>query len=445
MWDATASANISAVDSAVAYDPATAAAYYGTEWGAYPYDAANQYDATTDYGEAPPGVDYQPAEVNSGHAALQNEWGGLAQASAESGITEAIAEAGQGSAPSAAAQGTESDATPVDTSVASGLEQPGNFAQYPGSTTGYDYSAYAAGQYFDPNAAYNGTNGYQYGHGHHAYGHADYYTAAYAAAAAAPKEIRNPFEDLAKPKDEKTEQPNVWPQRRGGPARKKIIMGLPKKIESGHKTKPAAETASADSLDPSKPTTATVSSDSLAVHELIDSITGENSQGGVQPESVVPSVVHEKENMKEHGTNVIAKEVVVPSISPPMKLQSFSAPTQKVRITQVEESDDDSPLSDSEQPKRSTAKGAQQRADIAMNAARSLTMTSSEISSRSAAAEALAAAKNAAANIMQREGYDRRAPLKVNVAVALPLPLPIKISVASAIPKTIAKPIANAA
>ncbi|KAJ3140240.1 hypothetical protein HDU90_008467 [Geranomyces variabilis] len=429
MWNTITSQDGTAVDSAAGYDPVAAAAYYGSNWGAY------QYGATADYAEAPPGVDYQPAEVDKPNLSVESEWATHSQQFAETGATEATAVVQEVSTVRAAEPETQSGAA-IETTATNSLEsQHGSASQYPDATTGYDYSAYAAGHYFDPNAAYNGMDGYQYGHGHHAYGQPDYYSASYAAAAAAPKEIRNPFEDLAKPKEDKTEQAKVWPQRRG-PARKKIIMGLPKKIDVARKTKSAAETTSVDSLVSDEPSL-TKSADSPTVAEMANSITSENSQREAKLVQLVQIAAQEKENVEETDNNSTVKEPAGLPIPLPMKLQSFAAPVQKMRISHAAESEDDDALSDSEQPKLSNVKGFQQRGDTAINAVRSSTMTSSEISSRSAAAEALVAAKNAAANIMQREGFDRRASLTVHVTITLAFSTKISISVAASNSKEI--------
>ncbi|KAJ3180227.1 hypothetical protein HDU87_002104 [Geranomyces variabilis] len=425
MWSATTSQDATAVDSTAGYDPVAAAAYYRTDWGAY------QYGATADYSEAPPGVDYQPAEVENLNHSVQSDWVTPSQQYSESGTTEATAGVPEVSTVNAAEPETQSGVAAEATAPNSLESHQGSAAQYPDATTGYDYSAYAAGHYFDPNAAYNGMDGYQYGHGHHAYGQPNYYSAPYAAAAAAPKEIRNPFEDLAKPKEEKTEQAKPWPQRRGGPARKKIIMGLPKKTDVVRKTKSAAETTSVDSLISDEPSLSK-STDSSAVAEMVNSMTSERE---VKPVHLVQMAAQEKENVEESDNNSTTREPAVLSIPLPMKLQSFPAPVQKMRISQAAESEDDEPLSDSERRKSPNGKGLQQRGDTAINAVRASTMTSSEISSRSAAAEALAAAKNAAANIMQREGFDRRASLTVYFTITLAFS--IKISIAASIPKEV--------
>ncbi|KAJ3163826.1 hypothetical protein HDU88_006161 [Geranomyces variabilis] len=426
MWNTITSQDGTAVDSTAGYDPvAAAAAYYGSNWGAY------QYGATADYTEAPPGVDYQATEVDKPNVSLESEWATHSQQFAESGATEATTVVQEVSTVRAAEPETQSGAA-IETTATNSLEsQQGNASQYPDATTGYDYSAYAAGHYFDPNAAYNGMDGYQYGHGHHAYGQPDYYSASYAAAAAAPKEIRNPFEDLAKPKEDKTEQAKVWPQRRG-PARKRIIMGLPKKADIARKTKSAAETTSVDSL-----VSDIKSADSPTVAEMANPLTTENSQREAKLVQLVQMAAQEKENVEESDNKSTVKEPAGLPIPLPMKLPSFAAPVQKVRISQAAESEDDDALSDSEQPKLSNVKGFQQRGDTAINAVRSSTMTSSEISSRSAAAEALVAAKNAAANIMQREGFDRRAPLTVHVTITLAFSNKISISIAASNSKEI--------
>ncbi|KAI8916658.1 hypothetical protein DFJ77DRAFT_348532 [Powellomyces hirtus] len=241
MWDAAASYDASAMEPA-AYDPAAAsAACYGTaDWSTYQYGG----EAAAGFLEAPPGVDPAPPGVDEQQVALEQEWAIQAQEYADA----AKADNAAGSADHQRVSSEGGVHAPVtatsspDAAVAAGGSAKGqeDHSQY----QGYDYTAYAGSYgYYGPNAAYYGNNGYQYGAGQQAgYGQADYYSSAYAAAAAVPKEIHNPFEDLGKPKADKADEAKA-PLNRRGPVRRKIIMPISKKISEEQKLKSASSIA----------------------------------------------------------------------------------------------------------------------------------------------------------------------------------------------------------
>ncbi|KAI8822534.1 uncharacterized protein EV422DRAFT_402682 [Fimicolochytrium jonesii] len=206
-------------------DPANAAsydqAYYGGaagDWSGYQYSSV----------EAPPGVDPQNHGLEDAPPGMGSDWLMHAQQAEVTPVTSDAPGAAElqqdpsGNVPEVnnGTSAPESDA----------VQAQGDQSQY----QGYDYTAYAGAYgYYDPNAAYYGNAaGYNQYASSQAYGQ-NFYTDAYAAALAAPKEIHNPFENLGKETEAKPDVKKVTSIRRGGPPKKKIILAAPaKKVTS---------------------------------------------------------------------------------------------------------------------------------------------------------------------------------------------------------------------
>ncbi|KAJ3023670.1 hypothetical protein HKX48_001894 [Thoreauomyces humboldtii] len=451
---------------------AAAAAYYGSDWSAY---HQQQYQGS----DAPPGVELPPGvESAAMQAAREQAWDLQAQQYAEENqangrVEEADRNNGQeppatlvpqemNAATSAPADATDPHDVPVQAHVdqeqegtangstdnpSEGVDKPDPQSDY-SQFSGYDYAAYAAsGGYYNPDAAYQyGDTAYQYAAGQ-VYD-AEYYNAQYAAeaaAAAAPKVIVNPFESLAKEKESKSDG-NKPVLRRGGPAKKRIIMPVPKKLSDRQKMKAVpGEPSAASPSSPAKPTVnvegsklnvdaqglAAPSNDlnpaAVATHansELRngDPLPTQIASNSSQSTSFVPQLFAEvtaasktaTESNSEDKTLLVNSEALAAVGKPEPDRRSthvasiLQQDNSRKRPPTSDDEPDDTPLSDSDMPtlQRKATKGIDDRSarSALLKDARS-TMTSSEVASRDAAAEALAAAQAAAASIMSREGF----------------------------------------
>ncbi|KNC99245.1 uncharacterized protein SPPG_05501 [Spizellomyces punctatus DAOM BR117] len=482
MWDAGAYD----VNSANGYDPS----YYGAEWNGY-----------QDVGDpAPPGVDPAPPGVDQaqGWSTTGQQWAEHTESGAQSGVPtastiEPVVETSSVSTlqapdsngkidPPSAVAGAAA-AIPSEGAEATASAVQGDWSQY----QGYDYTAYSGYGYYDPNTAYYGTAGYQYTG--QAYG--QYYGTAYAAAAAAPKEIHNPFEEMKKKQVEEAK-----PVEKKVVEKRKVVVIRPKlgpKDKHGVKLENASDQEKLDSTE-KEPSASNGCANGHNLQNVIPvaRLDKQPEQGDVSVQAAQLDIndqvdklvkeVHAARSLKEDNGRTAKKEpaarAMADETSKPTGAGSLEVALQeKENITgggdgslkygdragsikdndaevraprvngekileeaadmDVDPSDDDElVLTDSDEPKAlrsrvladKRAAAANNRVELRIGQGRTsssaavpffvegtdvngdtkgsrVSMTSKQISSRNAAAEALAAARAAAANINKREGY----------------------------------------